>query len=37
MKFICKIFLQRNVILHDESNASKKFVIDYSNATITIL
>jgi len=37
MKFICKIFSGMSVIFRDESNDSSFIMIDYSDATVTVL
>ena len=37
MKSICKIFLGMGVIFRDESNDGKQSIIDYSDATVTII
>ena len=37
MKFICKIFSGMSVIFRDESKDSSFIMIDYSDATVTVL
>ena len=37
MKSICKIFSHMGATLRDESNEPRKFMIGYSNSTVTIL
>ena len=37
IKFICEIVLEMSITFHDESNDGNYLMIDYSDATVTIL